>query len=142
MGDPPFESIDVRFEVIVGSLLVLNTLSFGIGINGPWGDVGFTKGILGLVGFFLLYRSWFARTFGFYGLIPSLHYWKHPSRSISRISLAGIGTMMVSWLVGHPFQGFFAEPTALILSVCGMLLILLAIYAWLVFEGGLGDEEE
>ncbi|MEC7390803.1 MAG: hypothetical protein VX655_01810, partial [Candidatus Thermoplasmatota archaeon] len=61
MSQHPFEQIDIRFEVIIGLILVLNTLSFGIGFAGPWGDVDFTRGVLGLVGLALLYRAWYAR---------------------------------------------------------------------------------
>ncbi len=143
MSEDPFKPIDVRFEVFIGLIFVLNTLSFGIGFAGPWGDEGFTRGILGLVGASLLYRAWFCRNFGFHGIIPSLHLWSKPNQSVPRLSLAGIGTLISAWLIGNTTLGtFFAEPTALILTLCGLLMLLLATYAWLVFEGGLGDEEE
>ncbi len=142
MGNHPFEPIDVRLEVFTGLLLLLNTLPFGFGFEGPWGDAGFSRGIGGLVGSYLLYRAWFARTFGFHGLIPALHLWKAPNRSTSRLILAGFGTLMCSWLIGNPFQAWFAEPTALVLTLYALLMILMATYAWLVFERGLGDEEE
>lgn len=143
MGKHPFEQIDVRFEVIIGLTLVLNTLSFGVGFAGPWEDVDFTRGVLGLVGLTLLYRAWYARTFGFHGLIPALHLWAKPHQSISRILLAGIAVLMISWLIGNSMlKSLFAEPTSLILTVLGMLMLLMAIYARLVFVSGLSDEEE
>ena len=142
MGEHPFEPLDVRFEVLIGIILLLNTLTFGIGIDGPWEDEDFTRGILGLLGIYLLYRAWFARTFGFHGIIPSLHLWTKPTQSIPRITLFGIGILMVSWLIGHTFQSWFAEPTSLILTLCGMLMLLVASYAWLVIDGVLADEEE
>ncbi len=142
MANHPFEPIDVRLEVLTGLFLLLNTLPFGYGFEGPWGDAGFSRGIGGLVGSYLLYRAWFARTFGFHGLIPALHLWKAPIRSTSRLTLAGFGTLMCSWLIGNPFQAWFAEPTALVLTLYALLMILMATYAWLVFDRGLGDEEE
>ncbi len=142
MSKHPFEPIDVRFEVLAGLILLLNTLPFGIGFEGPWGDIGFTRGIGGLIGSYFLYRAWYARTFGFHGLIPALHHWKNPRRSTSRLILLGVGTLMLAWLIGNPFQDWFAEPTALVLTLYGLLMMLLATYAWLVFEGGLADEEE
>ncbi|MBI31919.1 MAG: hypothetical protein CMB72_04970 [Euryarchaeota archaeon] len=142
MSKHPFEPIDVRFEVLAGLILLLNTLPFGFGFEGPWEDIGFTRGIGGLIGSYLLYRAWYARTFGFHGLIPALHHWKNPRRSTSRLILLGIGTLMLAWLIGNPFQDWFAEPTALVLTLYGLLMLLLATYAWLVFEGGLADEEE
>ena len=143
MSQHPFEQIDIRFEVISGLILVLNTFSFGVGFAGPWGDVDFTRGVLGLIGLMLLYRAWYARTFGFHGIIPSLHLWSKPYQSISRILLASIATLMLSWLIGNSMlQSLFAEPTSLILTLLGMLMLLMSIYARLVFVSGLSDEEE
>ena len=143
MEKHPIEQIDVRLEVIIGLMLVLNTLSFGVGFAGPWEDVDFTRGVLGLVGLVLLYRAWYARTFGFYGLIPALHLWVKPDQSIPRILLVAVAILMSSWLIGNSMlQPLFAEPTSLILTVLGMLMLLMAIYARLVFVSGLSDEEE
>ena len=143
MGQRPFEQIDIRFEFTIGLILILNTLSFGVGFAGPWKDVDFTRGVLGLIGLTLLYRAWYARTFGFYGLIPALHLWAKPDQSIPRILLVGVAILMSSWLIGNSMlQPLFAEPTSLILTVLGMLMLLMAIYARLVFVSGLSDEEE
>tara|TARA_B100000941_G_C28296906_1_gene444465 strand:- start:157 stop:588 length:432 start_codon:yes stop_codon:yes gene_type:complete len=143
MSQRPFEQIDIRFEFTIGLILVLNTLSFGVGFAGPWEDVDFTRGVLGLVGLVLLYRAWYARTFGFYGLIPALHLWVKPDQSIPRILLVAVAILMSSWLIGNSMlQPLFAEPTSLILTVLGMLMLLMAIYARLVFVSGLSDEEE
>ena len=58
MSQRPFEQIDIRFEFIIGLILVLNTLSFGVGFAGPWKDVGFTWGVLGLIGRCNLGKMW------------------------------------------------------------------------------------
>ena len=143
MGEHQLEPLDVRFEVLIGLIFVLNTLSFGVGFAGPWKDVDFTRGVLGLIGLTLLYRAWYARTFGFHGIIPALNLWSKPHQSISRILLASIATLMLSWLIGNSMlQSLFAEPTSLILTVSGMLMLLMAMYARLVFVSGLSDEEE
>ena len=89
MGQHPFEQIDIRFEFTIGLILILNTLSFGVGFAGPWKDVEFTRGVLGLIGLTLLYRAWYARTFGFRGIIPALNLCSKPHQSISRISWPG-----------------------------------------------------
>ena len=131
MGQHPFEQIDIRFEFIIGLILVLNTLSFGVGFAGPWKDVDFTRGVLGLIGLTLLYRAWYARTFGFHGIIPALNLWSKPHQSISRILLASIATLMLSWLIGNSMlQSFFAEPTSLILTASLSLLQFVSIHRW------------
>ena len=142
MTADPFEPIDIRIEVIIGTLLIINTLPFGIGFAGPWDDVGFTRGIGGLVGCFLFYRAWFSTTFGFHGLIPALHLWRNPSRSPSQLTLIGITTLGFGWVTGGPLAFLFAEPTGLIITLFGCLMLLVAGYAWLVFDGGLKDPNE
>ncbi len=138
----PFEPIDVRIEVTFGLLLVLNTLPFGVGFAGPWDDAGFTRGIGGLIGCYLLYRAWFATTFGFHGLIPALNLWSNPSQSTSQLTLVGVGTLGFGWATGGPLVSLFAEPTGLIITLFGCLMLLVAGYAWLVFDGGLEDSNE
>ena len=138
----PFEPIDVRIEVTFGLLLVLNTLPFGVGFAGPWDDAGFTRGIGGLIGCYLLYRAWFATTFGFHGLIPALNLWSNPSQSTSQLTLVGVGTLGFGWATGGPLVSLFAEPTGLIITLFGCLMLLVAGYAWLVFDGGLKDFDE
>ena len=138
----PFEPIDVRIEVTFGLLLVLNTLPFGVGFAGPWDDTGFTRGIGGLIGCYLLYRAWFATTFGFHGLIPALNLWSNPSQSTSQLTLVGVGTLGFGWATGGPLVSLFAEPTGLIITLFGCLMLLVAGYAWLVFDGGLEDSDE
>ena len=138
----PFEPIDVRIEVTFGLLLVLNTLPFGVGFAGPWDDAGFTRGIGGLIGCYLLYRAWFATTFGFHGLIPALNLWSNPSQSTSQLTLVGVGTLGFGWATGGPLVSLFAEPTGLIITLFGCLMLLVAGYAWLVFDGGLEDSKE
>ena len=142
MTADPFKPIDIRFEVIIGTLLVFNTLPFGIGFAGPWEDVGFTRGIGGLIGCYFFYRAWFLSTFGFHGLIPSLHLWSNPSRSTSQLTLIGFATLVLGWVTGGPLAFLFAEPTGLIVTLFGCLMLLVAGYAWLVFEGGLQDSNE
>ena len=144
MAVDPFEPIDIRIEVIIGTLLVLNTLPFGFGFAGPWEDAGFTRGVGGLIGCYLFYRAWFATTFGFHGLIPALHLWSNPRRSSSRLTLIGVATLGLGWIIGGPLSSLFADPTGLIINLFGCLMLLVAGYAWLVFDGGLEDivEEE
>ena len=142
MTADPFEPIDVRIEVTFGLLLVLNTLPFGVGFAGPWDNPGFTRGIGGLIGCYLFYRAWFATTFGFHGLIPALHLWSNPSQSTSQLTLAGVFTLGFGWITGGPLVSFFAEPTGLIITLFGCLMLLVAGYAWLVFDGGLKDFDE
>ena len=138
----PFESIDVRIEVLIGTLLILNTLPLGFGFAGPWEDAGFTRGIGGLIGCYLFYRAWFATTFGFHGMIPALHLWSDPSRSTSQLTLIGVATLGCGWVIGNPLAPLFAEPTGLIITLFGCLMLLVAGYAWLVFDGGLQDVDE
>ena len=142
MTADPFEPIDIRIEVIIGTLLIINTLPLGIGFAGPWEDEGFTRGIGALIGCFLLYRAWFSTTFGFHGLIPALHLWSNPSRSTSQLTLIGIATLGLGWVTGTPLAFLFAEPTGLIITLFGCLMLLVAGYAWLVFDGGLKDPNE
>ena len=56
--------------------------------------------------------------------------------------LIGVATLGCGWVIGNPLAPLFAEPTGLIITLFGCLMLLVAGYAWLVFDGGLQDVDE
>tara|TARA_B100001996_G_scaffold183815_1_gene140492 strand:+ start:3242 stop:3661 length:420 start_codon:yes stop_codon:yes gene_type:complete len=125
----------------VGLVLVSSTLIEGWAPSGPWGSESFTRGTIGLLGIFMLYFAWFRDTFGFWGTIPILPLWKNPERSIRILASLGIALIFMARIVGEHSE-LFPAPFGLITMLGGLLMIFTAVYAWLVFEGPLGDEEE
>ncbi len=130
---------DWRIEAAIGFLLFLNAMPFGYAPAGPWNDVGFSRGVGGLLGMILLYRAWYLRTFRVRGLIPELRRWKTPESSIRRVAIAGVVTLVFAWLVGNPFSQWVPRPAGLLFTLIGLLILLVAGYAALVL-GPLADE--
>ena len=118
----------------LGGLLLLAACIPGWAPPGPWGVPSFTRGVVGLFGLFLLYRGWFQWNFGRDGIIPDLRLWAQPKRSTRQLVAVGLLCLLNGNIVGNHVQ-FLPEPTGLILSLFGMLMLTLGAYAWAVFEG-------
>jgi hypothetical protein len=125
----------------MGTLLVLLTLLPGWAPSGPWGQASFTRGIFGLIGGALLYLAWYRRTFEISGVVPALSMWKNPEESTHILAALGIALVFASRVIGHQFD-FVPAPFALIMSLIGLLMILLSIYAHMVFKGPWKESEE
>ncbi|MBN16824.1 MAG: hypothetical protein VYC11_01210 [Candidatus Thermoplasmatota archaeon] len=125
----------------IGIALVASTLFEGWAPDGPWGSESFTRGTIGLLGAFMIYFAWFRHKFGFWGAIPILSLWENPESSIRIVASLGIALIFLARIVGEQSE-LFPAPFGLIIMLGGLLMIFTAVYAWLVFEGPLGDEEE
>ena len=125
----------------LGTLLVLSTLVTGWAPDGPWGSESFTRGVFGLAGGFMLYLAWYRHTFGMWGVIPALHMWTQPTSSIRILAALGIAFVFTAQIIGNSLENLPA-PMAMFIMLSGLLMLLTSLYAWLVLEGPLGDEEE
>jgi len=67
--------------------------------------------------------------------------WKDVRRAVPKLALVGAGFTIMARLMGTLSPLDIPDPMLLIMLLIGILLLLLAAYAWLV-TGPLGDEEE
>ena len=89
----------------------------------------------------MLYLAWYRHTFGMWGVIPALHLWTQPKSSTRILAALGVAFVFSARIIGYEFDSL-PDPIALIIMLSGLLMLLTSGYAWLVFEGPLGDEEE
>ena len=125
----------------LGLLLILSTLVSGWAPDGPWGSESFTRGFFGLAGGMMLYLAWYRHTFGMWGLIPALQMWTQPKSSTRILAALGVAFVFSAQIIGNTLENL-PDPMAMIIMLSGLLMLLTSSYAWLVFEGSLGDEEE
>ena len=125
----------------LGTLLVLSTLVSGWAPDGPWGSESFTRGVFGLAGGFMLYLAWYRHTFGVWCVIPALHMWTQPKSSIRILAAMGVAFVFTAQIIGNTL-GNLPAPMAMFIMLSGLLMLLTSLYAWLVIEGPLADEEE
>ena len=136
------ESSNSRYPLVaaLGLLLIGSTFITGWAPQGPWGSESFSRGLFGLAGGFTIYLAWYRHNFGVWSVIPALHIWQNPHTSTRILAAVGVGLFFSSHLLGT--VDFLPEPLSLIVLLCALLVLLAAAYAWFVFEGPLGDEEE
>ena len=120
-----------RVLAAASSLLVLDSLVFGVAPIGPWDDVGFSLGVIGLAGVAMGYVAWYRFNFKRKGLIPWIDLWEDPERSAKKEMLAAILVLVLAWLVGNPFQPYLPDPTGLLLILVGLLMALQSGYVLL-----------
>lgn len=125
----------------LGVLIILSTLISGWAPTGPWDSESFTRGLFGLVGGLMLYVSWYRHTFGAWGVIPALQMWTQPKSSTRILAALGVAFVFSAQIIGNSLENL-PNPMAMIIMLSGLLMLLTSLYAWLVFEGPLGDEEE
>ena len=115
----------------IGAVLILNALVLGIAPRGPWGDSGFSRGVIGLVGMIFAYVAWYRATFKRKGLIPWLDLWENPARTAKvEIAVAAL-ILVIAWMAGNPLQTHLPDPTGLLLTLVGLLIALQSVYALL-----------
>ena len=136
------ESSNSRHPMVatLGLLLIGSTFITGWAPQGPWGSESFSRGLFGLAGGFMIYLAWYRHNFGVWSVIPALHIWQNPHTSTRILVAVGVGLFFSSHLLGT--VDFIPEPLSLIVLLCALLILLAAAYAWFVFDGPLGDEEE
>jgi hypothetical protein len=130
--------------ILLGAgLLLLGQTFTDVAPDGPWASASFSRGVLGLAGMVALYLVWFKRTFGFYGVAPTVNRWASPSTSWLNVVLFGLGCLVATRLIRlFDEDGLFPEPAGLLLALVGCLALMNGIYVWLVTDGPLNDEEE
>jgi hypothetical protein len=133
--DPPWQGL-----AIIGAILIGQTFT-DFGWKGPWNDVSFTQGSLGLVGGILLYLAWFRWHFKMDGLIPTLDRWKDLKKGMTTLFICTIIMCIFTTLVGGPFSEYFPRPSGMILGLISLLMVLQLIYAWLNFNNYFSEEE-
>ena len=137
------EATTSRHPVVagLGVLIILSTLISGWAPTGPWDSESFTRGLFGLVGGLMLYISWYRHTFGVWGVIPALQMWTQPKSSTRVLAAVGIAFIFTASAIGQTLETL-PDALAMLIMLIGLLILLTSGYAWLVFEGPLGDEEE
>ena len=129
-----------RAHAAAGALLLLDTLALGYAPAGPWDAASFSLGVIGLTGMVLLYVAWYRFTFKRPGLIPWLDLWQDPAGSSKKVIIAGVATIALAWVLGNPLQEQMPDPSGLILTLIGLLMLLNGIYVKLSI-GPLADSE-
>lgn len=132
---PPWQGL-----AIIGAILVGQTFT-DFGWKGPWNDVSFTQGSLGLIGGILLYLAWFRWHFKIDGLLPTLDRWKDPKRGLVNLFICGIIMTIFTWLAGGPLSSLFPRPSGMILGLISLLILLQVGYAWLFLNNYFSEEE-
>ena len=125
----------------MGLLLLILTFFPGWAPSGPWGEQSFTRGLVGLVGGSMVYVAWYRYTFNTHGIIPVVSMWREPKKSTPRLAIIGAILVIASKFIGQYLE-FVPIPFTLIMTLIGLLMLLLAGYAWLILEGPLRDCEE
>ena len=123
-----------------GILLIGSSFITGWAPQGPWGSESYSRGLFGLAGGVMIYLAWYRHNFGVWAVIPALHIWQNPLSSTRILAALGIALFFSSYLLGT--VDFLPEPLSLIVLLCALLILLAAAYAWFVFDGPLGAEEE
>ena len=110
--------------------------------SGPWDSPSFSRGVLGLLGLMMLYAWWFKRTFGFYGVSPTVNRWKDPATSWSSVVVFGLVFLVITRLLRLVDRdGLAPEPAGLLVMLVGVLALMNGGYVWLITSGPLLEEE-
>lgn len=120
-----------RYHLSIGIALLFNSIFFQMGPNGPWNDKSFTLGSLGLLGAVLCYIGWYRFTFKRKGMIPWLDLWTNPSISAKKEMVIALIILFFAWFSGNHLQQQIPEPTGLILSLVGLMMLLQSSYVLL-----------
>jgi peptidoglycan/LPS O-acetylase OafA/YrhL len=134
MGDEP----EWRWLTLGGLICVLQSFVH-LDIPGPWNSSSFSQGSIALLGLGLLYLAWFRWTFKVKGVAPVISRWKDPVNSSKKVTGIGVILLILAFVTGR--VEVFPEPTGLLLSLVGMLVLLCGLYVWAVVDGPLQEEE-
>lgn len=125
-----------------GGVLVGQSLT-DLAPAGPWDSASFSRGVLGLFGLVLIYLAWFAQTFGFLGVAPTVDRWKTPETTWLKVVVFGLACLVLTRLLRLlDTEGYLPEPTGLVLGLVGVLALMNGTYVWLIVSGPLAEEEE
>ena len=129
-----------RPHAAIGAILLLHPLTMGYASSGPWDFESFSLGVMGLTGMALLYVVCYRLTFKRRGLVPWMDLWQDPVNSSRKIIFTGVATLVLAWVVGNPLQEQMPDPSGLILTLIGLLMLLNGTYVKLSI-GPLADSE-
>jgi|TARA_B100002052_G_scaffold229182_1_gene211756 hypothetical protein len=125
------EEPEWRYFAGAACLLITDSLLIGIAPDGPWEDGSFSRGLIGLCGLCFGYVAWYRFTFKRQGLIPWTDLWEDPHRSARKEFLFSIIVLAIAWIAGNPLQANLPNPTGLVISLIGLLMLLQAVYVML-----------
>lgn len=135
-------AVERKHLLLAAGCLLLSFSFFDFLPAGPWLDASFSRGMSGLFGLILIYVFWYEQTFGEIGIVPAIAKWNNPEASWKLVLLAGICFLFSSWLFGNTSAGdSLPVPAPLILALIGLLTIFTGIYAYLITQGPLSEEE-
>jgi hypothetical protein len=129
---------DWQIYFLVGSLLIIDTVFLKISFSGPWNSSSFSLGVIGLIGLTMLYISWYRFTFKRKGLVPWLDLWTEPKISAQKELFVSFFFLFLAFIIGK-YSFFFPQPTALIFSLVGLLMLIQSVYV-LLSVGILSDD--
>ena len=128
--------------LFAGGLVFLSLAFFEFLPAGPWLDASFSRGMSGLLGLALIYLSWYEHTFGLLGVVPSIERWKNPQSTWKIVVGVGLGFIGLSWIIGKTsVRDTLPEPSGILLLLIGLLATYTGLYAYLVTDGPLKEEE-
>ena len=128
--------------LFASSLVFLSLAFFEFLPAGPWLDASFSRGMSGLLGLALMYLSWYEHTFGVLGVVPSIERWKNPQSTWKIVVGVGFGLIGLSWVSGKTsVRDTLPEPSGILLLLIGLLVTYTGLYAYLVTDGPLKEEE-
>lgn len=134
-----------RAHLVLSLILIGQSFIDWSAPEGPWQAKSFTVGVIAMVGLGFLYSAKYRWQFGRTGVIPYLNNYQCDDNKIAISSLveAAIAIGFVVVLNSIP-DGFVSTPVpaALLILLYASLMMLHALYAWLVCNGPLRDDEE
>ena len=111
--------------------------------EGPWNSRSFSRGLVGLVGLLCLYLAWFRWAFDKKGVAPITDLWKVPEETWRTVLLFGLSCLLlVKVTVWLEYTELFPEPTGMIVTLIGSLVVLNALYVGLITVGPLAPSSE
>jgi hypothetical protein len=119
-----------KIYFLLGTILIMDAIFFKISFSGPWESASFTLGVIGLIGLTMFYISWYRFTFKRKGLVPWLDLWVNPKTAASKELFFSFLFLFLAYLLGIN-RLFFPEPTALIFSLIGLLMLIQSAYVLL-----------
>ena len=135
-------TLEWRWFAIVGAILVGQSF-VDFTPEGPWNSRSFSRGMLGLVGLSCLYLAWFRWAFDRKGVAPTINLWTAPEETWRNVLLIGLGCLLfvkaTAWV---DVEGWMPEPTGMILTLIGCLVVLNALYVGLITVGPLAPSSE
>ena len=131
-----------RVILLVGGLVFLSFSFFEFLPAGPWLDASFSRGISGLIGLSLLYLSWYEHAFDEFGVVPSIDLWERPESTWKVVLADGLLVLGLAWTSGNTSLGnMLPKPAGILLMLIGLLIAYAGIYAYLITNGPLKEEE-